>query len=62
MTVATVIETFTPGDVVYLKSGSSRMTIIKVEGNVATVVWSAYGTPHIEQKDIPCVALVKKTF
>ena len=34
-------ETFTPGDVVYLKSGGPAMTVDVIQGTMACVTWFA---------------------
>lgn len=49
---------FAPGDVVALKSGSSRMTVVAVEDDVAKVMWSEYSTRDIHERVFPLVALV----
>jgi uncharacterized protein YodC (DUF2158 family) len=49
---------FSPGDVVALKSGSSRMTVVSVDGDTATVLWSEYSTKDIHERVFPLVALV----
>jgi|LakMenEpi03Aug12_release.lakeMendotaPanAssembly.Ray.scaffolds.fasta_scaffold3615208_2 uncharacterized protein YodC (DUF2158 family) len=52
---------FSPGDVVALKSGSSRMTVVSVDGDTATVLWSDYATKEIHDRVFPLVALVYAT-
>lgn len=56
---------FEPGDVVYLKSGSVRMTVVaayydkngQVEGSV-TVMWMVFDTKSINTTNLPHSALV----
>jgi len=47
-----------PGDVVALKSGSSRMTVVAVSDGHARVVWSDYETKEIRDMEFPLVVLV----
>jgi uncharacterized protein YodC (DUF2158 family) len=49
---------FAPGDVVALKSGSSRMTVVAVIDDNARVVWSDYETKEIRDMEFPLVVLV----
>ena len=48
---------FAPGDVVAMKSGSSRMTVVSITGETARVMWSDYATKEIHDKDFPLVVL-----
>ena len=45
------------GDVVAIKSGSQRMTVVSLSWLMATVLWSDFDTKEIHTKDIPVVAL-----
>jgi uncharacterized protein YodC (DUF2158 family) len=48
------------GDTVYLKSGSPKMTVVKVDELTATVIYCAYGTNNIVWDDfVPLIALRK---
>jgi uncharacterized protein YodC (DUF2158 family) len=49
---------FSPGDVVALKSRSSRMTVVSIDGEMARVIWSDYATKEIHDRVFPLVALV----
>ena len=52
--------TFKPGDVVMLKSGGERMTLIKVEGEDAVCIWqeTAKCKPTIQREaKYPLIAL-----
>lgn len=49
---------FAPGDVVALKSGSSRMTVVAVNDDMVTVLWSEYSTRDIHERAFPLVALI----
>lgn len=49
---------FQAGDVVYLKSGSPRMTVTTVVANSAVrVVWVVYNTGELQTADLPHDAL-----
>jgi len=58
------------GDVVHLKSGSPKMTVVEivddivkggiVKGGDATVVYLPYGHHCVLREKIPVIALVKK--
>ena len=48
-----------PGDVVYLKSGSSAMTVEKIEGEEVHVAWSHWGTKQIIRDKFAPVMLKK---
>jgi len=53
------------GDVVHLKSGSPKMTVVEivddiVKGVDATVVYLPYGHHCVLREKIPVIALVKK--
>lgn len=52
-------RTFTPGDVVVLKSGSPRMTIITIDSakGTACVLWSDYHTKDFHEEEFPIIAL-----
>lgn len=55
-------EDFKVGDVVYLKSGSQRMTIEFVDGpHFVRVICMPYGSHVIIKEQIAKAALVKKT-
>jgi uncharacterized protein YodC (DUF2158 family) len=48
------------GDTVYLKSGSPKMTVVKVGELTAAVIYCAYGTNNIVRDDfVPLIALRK---
>lgn len=57
-----IAPTFVPGDIVYLKSGSPRMTVLSCVNGQVSVIWSDYNSKKIERDTIPDIALVKKTF
>jgi uncharacterized protein YodC (DUF2158 family) len=46
-----------PGDTVYLKSGSPKMVVAKVENGVATVVFSVFETQELKQWELPLATL-----
>lgn len=53
------MDEFNPGDIVYLRSGSPKMTVIKVDGvgtRWITVVWVAYGKSKMEERCLPSFA------
>jgi uncharacterized protein YodC (DUF2158 family) len=47
------------GDVVAIKSGSPRMTLIAVKGDTASVLWSDFNTKDICRDEFPLVALMR---
>lgn len=47
------------GDVVAIKSGSPRMTIIEIDKGHARVLWSDFDTKAIHREEFPLVALVR---
>lgn len=47
------------GDVVAIKSGSPRMTIIEVGKDYARVLWSDFDTKAIHREEFPLVALMR---
>ncbi len=47
------------GDVVALKSGSQKMTVVKVSSGTATVVWQHFETKEVKVNDISLIALVR---
>lgn len=52
---------FAPGDVVYLKSGSPKYTVVAANESRVTLMWSNYDTRKIETADVPPVVLRKQT-
>jgi hypothetical protein len=52
---------FKPGDLVYLKSGSPKMTVVSATEDYVRVVFCVYGTDKITEQQIPAVALVLRT-
>lgn len=48
---------FKPGDIVHLKSGSSRFTIGEVEGGDCRCFWVEYNTQELRQGIIPAACL-----
>ena len=57
------IETdfFRPGDVVYLRSGSIKLTVgASVTGSsLVTVYWMVYGSGELRFTDVPATILIK---
>lgn len=52
------MEQLVVGDVVHIKSGSPKMTIVSIDGEKATVIYFPFGAAtHIS---IPLAALEKK--
>lgn len=51
------VKAIAVGDVVHLKSGSPRMTIIEIDKNHARVLWSDYETKTFCRDEFPLVAL-----
>jgi uncharacterized protein YodC (DUF2158 family) len=47
------------GDVVAIKSGSGRMTVVKITDGRATVIWSDFDTKAIHTENLPLVALTR---
>lgn len=52
-------NTYNPGDLVWLKSGSPRMVIVSIEADQASVVWCHYDTGTMHSATVPFVALTK---
>lgn len=50
-------KNFVPGDVVVLKSGSARMTIITIKDDKAAVLWSDYNSKQFCEEEFPLIAL-----
>lgn len=51
------LRVFKPGDLVYLKSGSPKMTVTRGNEETVEVIWSAYGSDKIQTMVVPTVAL-----
>ena len=51
----------TPGDVAYLKSGSSPMTVEKVDEGGVTLVWMVYETKELRRDTLP-LAVLKRDY
>lgn len=52
---------FETGDVVQLKSGSPKMTVVSVVADAITVVWIHYNTGNLQTVTVPAVCLVAVT-
>ena len=50
---------FNPGDVVQLKSGSPRYTVVKQEGENVLLIYSVYEQKDIMRDAVPVVCLTK---
>jgi hypothetical protein len=48
---------FEPGDIVYLISGSSKMTVVEVDYLTCRVMWNPFGSSEIKTLDLPKIAL-----
>lgn len=57
------VPPFKEGDLVYLKSGSARLTVTRVllvEGvDAVEVIWAPYNGTTIEKATVPAIALRK---
>lgn len=47
---------FNEGDVVYLKSGSAKMTVVRVFGNMVDTTWIHYATGEARNMSAPVAA------
>ena len=53
-------RTITVGNVVSLNSGSQRMTITKIDNDIADVIWQIFDTKEFRTATLPVVALTKE--